>query len=150
MEITMKKCMIALVFMVLCCMSGCDDSNGKNELETIAGDVIIEEVADESVSDNNEDRDREEIEMDAINRTMIAEALGIQDNHRSIRFILSSLNTISAGQIQSVELVEDNGEKVLNLVSEDGTNYQIYLSKSGNVEAVKNTDTGEWMIQSER
>ena len=140
----MKKCIIAFGFIVLCCMSACQNSNEKNELETVASDMIIDEVSDELVSDNNKE------EMDAINRTMIAETLGIKENHRSLRFILSSLNTISVGQIQSVELVEDNGEKVLNLVSEDGINYKIYLSKSGNVEAVQNTDTGEWMIQSER
>ena len=107
--------------------------------------ILQDEKYSQENGENSSVEERKQILQDYMN-----EVLEIQENHRSLRFILSSLNTISAGQIQSVELVEDNGEKVLNLVSEDGTNYQIYLSKSGNVEAVKNTDTGEWMIQSER
>lgn len=90
------------------------------------------------------------MKVDANNRTIIAEAVGIEENDRKMRFILSTLNTISAGQIQSAEAVEDDGRKVINLVAEDGTNYCIYLSRSGSVEAVKNLDTGEWPVKSER
>lgn len=90
------------------------------------------------------------MQVDANNRTIIAEALDIEENDRNMRFILSTLNTISAGQIQSAEAAEEDGEKVINLVAEDGTNYCIYLSKSGSVEAVKNLDTGQWPVIYER
>lgn len=82
--------------------------------------------------------------MEASNRTIIAEALGVDENNRNI------LDTICAGKIQSAEATEVDGEKVLNLVAEDGTDYRIFLSGSGSVEAVENLATGEWPIQSNR
>ena len=54
------------------------------------------------------------------------------------------------GQIQSAELHETNKEKVLDIIAEDNTKYQIYLSDSNKVEAIKNIDTDEWVIKSER
>ncbi|MDE6750593.1 MAG: hypothetical protein K2K21_16260 [Lachnospiraceae bacterium] len=135
----MKKWVIVLALSILCSMSACSNKNTNNISDSGQNDVA-NEVSDESGSD----------EVDANNRTIIAEAVGIEENDRNMRFILSTLNTISAGQIQSAEVVEEDGEKVINLVAEDGTNYCIYLSGSGSVEAVKNLDTGEWSVKSER
>lgn len=118
----MKKWVIVLALSVLCSMSACGNADG----------------------------DEEKMQVDANNRTIIAEAVGIEENDRKMHFILSTLNTISAGQIQSAEAAEEDGEKVINIVVEDGTNYCIYLSGSGSVEAVKNLDTGEWPVKSER
>lgn len=50
----------------------------------------------------------------------------------------------------SLRATEVDGEKVLNLVAEDGTDYRNFLSGSGSVEAVENLATGEWPIQSNR
>lgn len=151
----MKKWVIVLALSVLCSMSACRNTNnisdsGQND---VANEVSDEPDSGENVNDNTEvnaDGDEEKMKVDANNRTIIAEAVGIEENDRKMRFILSTLNTISAGKIQSAEAVEDDGEKAINLVAEDGTNYCIYLSRSGSVEAVKNLDTGEWPVKSER
>lgn len=84
------------------------------------------------------------------NNKIIANTLGIEETNRNLKFIMNSLNTINAGQIQSAELHETNKEKVLDIIAEDNTKYQIYLSDSNKVEAIKNIDTDEWVIKSER
>ena len=153
----MKKWVIVLALSVLCSMSACSNRNTNNisdsGLNDVANEVSDESGSGENVNDNTEvnaDEDSEKMKIDANNRTIIAEAVGIEENDRTMRFILSTLDTISAGQIQSAETAEEDGEKVINLVAEDGTNYCIYLSGSGSVEAVKNLDTGEWPVKSER
>lgn len=153
----MKKWVIVLALSVLCSMSACSNRN-TNSISDSGQNDVANEVSDESgsgenVNDNTEvnaDEDTEKMKVDANNRTIIAEAVGIEENDRTMRFILSTLDTISAGQIQSAETAEEDGEKVINLVAEDGTNYCIYLSRSGSIEAVKNLDTGEWPVKSER
>ncbi len=149
----MKKWVIVLALSVLCSMSACSNRHTNNISDSGQNDVA-NEVSDEPDSgenvDDNADGDEEKMKVDANNRTIIAEAIGIEENDRKMRFILSTLNTISVGLIQSAEAAEDDGEKVINLVAEDGTNYCIYLSRSGSVEAVKNLDTGEWPVKSER
>ena len=153
----MKKWGILLALSVLCSISACSNSNTNNISDSGQNDVA-NEVADvsgsgENVNDNTEvntDGDEKKMKVDANNRTIIAEAVGIEENDRKMRFILNTLNTISAGQIQSAEAAEEDEEELINLVAEDGTNYCIYLSRSGSVEAVKNLDTGEWPVKSER
>ena len=88
--------------------------------------------------------------IDAANRTMIAETMGIEEDNREIRFLLSCLNTIHAGEIKKAKLGEQNDSKVIDIVAEDDTEYRIYLSNSGSVEAVENLSTGEWPMISER
>ena len=153
----MKKWVIVLALSVLCSMSACSDRNVNNISDSgqndVANGVSDESGSGENVDDNaevNADGAEEKMQVDANNRTIIAEAVGIEENDRKMRFILSTLDTISSGQIQSAEAVEEDGEKVINIVVEDGTNYCIYLSSSGSVEAVKNLDTGEWAVKSER
>lgn len=149
----MKKWVIVLALSVLCSMSACSNRSTNNISDSGQNGVLNESGSDKNVDDNTEvnaDGDEEKMQVETSNRTIIAEAVGIEENDRKMRFILSTLNTISAGQIQSAVADEENGEKVVNLVAEDGTNYCIYLSKSGSVEAVKNLDTGEWPVKSER
>lgn len=131
----MKKWCIVFVLIMLCGMSGCN--HGNNGLESTQSNYYPDDNLNE-----------EETEMDTNNKTIIAKALGVKEDARAIRFIINSLHTIDAGQIQSAELAEVDGEKVINLVAEDDTDYRIYLSKNGNVEAVKNLSTGDWPIQS--
>lgn len=153
----MKKWVIVLALSVLCGMSACSNRSTNNMSDSgqngVANGVSNESGSDKNVDDNTEvnaDGDEKKMQVETSNRTIMAEAVGIEENDRKMRFILSTLNTISAGQIQSAVADEENGEKVVNLVAEDGTNYCIYLSKSGSVEAVKNLDTGEWPVKSER
>lgn len=149
----MKKLVIILALIMLHYMCGCSGREVDNEpasVDATGYDYPISEGSGMSDYDDTEDGCEEEMEVDVINRTVIAEALSIDENSRSIRFILSCLNTIGAGQIQSAESIEVEGEKAIDLIAEDGTNYRIYLSGSGGVESVKNLDTNEWLMRSER
>lgn len=123
---------LVLIMIVLFSISGCTREN-------VPPDIELEEYIDE-----NEETE----EMDTVNRAMIAEALGIEKDSRNIRFILGNLNKIGAGYLQSAQVEQESGQKVLNIIAEDGTAYSIYLSGSGSVEAIKNLVTGEWPIQS--
>lgn len=150
----MKKPLMIFTMVMLYCLCGCsrEVDNGLTSADAADYGDSIREDSDMSYDCDTADEYEyvEETEVDAINRTMIAEALHIDENNRSIRFILGCLNTIGAGQIQSAESIVIEGEKTIDLIAEDGTNYRIYLSGSGSVESVKNLDTNEWPIQSER
>lgn len=135
----MKKCIIVfiLAFSLLCFVSACAGKTAEENPDTITDQPDIEQ-----------DAGKEESEVDAYNRSMIAEALGVEENFRGLRFILNSLTVIEAGQIQSAKTTQVDGEKVLDIVAEDGTEFRIYLTSSGSVDAVKNLTTGEWPIAS--
>ncbi len=147
-----EKLLMIFILIMLYSLCGCsrEADNGLESVDAanhgypISGDSDMPDDCD--IADGYE----EETEVDAINRTVIAEVLHIDENSRNIRFILGCLNTIGAGQIQSAESIVAEGEKAIDLIAEDGTNYRIYLSGSGSVESVKNLDTNEWPIQSER
>ncbi len=144
---------LGAVCLILASCVNIEDNAAETDNTEIANGVSDESDPDVNVDDNTEvnaDEDEEKMQVEANNRIIIAEAVGIEENDRKMRFILSTLDTISAGQIQSAEAAEEDGEKVINIVAEDGTNYCIYFSGSGSVEAVKNLDTGEWVVKSER
>ena len=84
-----------------------------------------------------------------LNERMIMDVLNT-DNRDDVSTIISALDSIKAGNIKGATPSTENGEKVLDIVSENGAKYRIYLTKNLAVEAVKNTDTGEWVIISER
>lgn len=144
----MKKWIVIWSLIIFCFLSGCSESGLNNEPSDKEPLYLIDEATDTTDSNYIMGEEKEEMQVDMINRTIIAKALGVEENNRNIRFILNSLNTIEAGKIQSAEMGEIGGEKVINLVAEDSINYRIYLSRSGSVEAVKNLDTDEWVIQS--
>lgn len=146
----MKKWVLISLSVMLFCMSACGNLEGDNETVAEYNGDSADGISITADSSDIADRDEEEDIVDAANRTMIAGALGIEESSRNIRFIINSLHTIGAGQILSAEAAEADGEKVINLVAEDGTNYRVYLSGSGSVEAIKNMDTGEWPVQSQR
>lgn len=131
----MKKRLIILTIAALISVSACSNANGNSE-------IIQTEVQEDYQSTSQESDDD--------NRAMIAEALGVEKDSRNIRFILNGINTVGMGRLQSARMLESDGQKILSLVAEDGTEYQMYLSESGNMEAVQNLDTGEWPIQSEQ
>lgn len=143
----MKKRMLFFAWIMLFGMCACSNQSANVKIESESG-IAADELASEAWDET--EVDEEVTEMNEKNRTLIADALGVNENSRNIRFILSSLNTVGAGQIQSAEVTEEDGEKVIKVVAEDGIDYQIYLSENGSVEAVKNLTTGEWPVQSER
>ncbi len=148
----MKKFFIFFILVMLYSLCGCsrEADNGSMSVDVADHGYPIREDSDMPEDCDIADGCEEETEAEAINRTMIAEALHIDENSRSIRFILGCLNTIGVGQIQSAESIVAEGEKAIDLIAEDGTNYRIYLSGSGSVESVKNLDTNEWPIRSDR
>ncbi len=131
----MKKRLIILTIAALISVSACSNANGNSE-------IIQAEVQEDYQSTSQESDDD--------NRVMIAEALGVEKDSRNIRFILNGINTVGMGRLQSARMLESDGQKILSIVAEDGTEYQMYLSESRNMEAVQNLDTGEWPIQSEQ
>ncbi len=94
--------------------------------------------------------ERNETEVEKANKNIIAKALGVFTWSSGVKSILSSLDTINAGRIQSAELTKENDDRYLDIVTEDDKRYRIYLSKNNNVEAVKDLDTGEWPVKSYR
>ncbi|MBP5282302.1 MAG: hypothetical protein J6Z22_07355, partial [Lachnospiraceae bacterium] len=104
--------------------------------------------ADTSVTQN--EPEEEDTEVNEYNRPIVANALGIDENARSLRFLLSALDTLKAGKIQKAEATEDKGSRALDIVAEDGTNYRILLTGSGSPDGAINLDTGEWVIKSAR
>lgn len=84
-----------------------------------------------------------------LNERMIMDALNT-DNRDDVSTIISALDSIKAGNIKSATPSTENNDKVLDVVSEDGAKYRIYLTKNLTVEAVKNMDNREWVITSER
>jgi len=84
-----------------------------------------------------------------LNERMIMDALNT-NNRDDISTIISALNSVKAGNIKSATPSTENNDKVLDVVSEDGAKYRIYLTGNLTVEAVKNMDTGEWAIKSSR
>lgn len=139
----MKKQIIAVAILIICSITACSNNSTTGDAES---DGIIENGGTIVI----DDEDKEETEVEAANRTVLAGALGIDENARSIRFILNSLNAIHVGRILKAELTEENTERVLDIVAENDIIYRVYLSRNNSVEAVKDLTTGEWLIQSER
>lgn len=133
----MKKCIIIYMLLLLCLICAC----GK---DTVAQDDIGQSEQAVTV----EDSDKEDSEVEKNNRKIIARALHVTRFNSGLPYILNSLAVIEAGRIQSAKTTQVDGERVLDIVAEDGTEFRIYLSGSGSVDAVKNLTTGEWPIAS--
>lgn len=142
----MRKWIILLGCCILCSMSACERNN---KLQNTTNQQY-EETATNSSTIGDKEVTEEDGNMDEKNRVIISEALEIDKDSRNIRFIISALDTIQAGQLQSAKLVEIKGDRALDIITEDGGSYRIYLSGSGSVEAVQNLVTGEWPIQSQQ
>lgn len=127
------------MLLLLCLICAC----GK---DTVAQDDVGQPEQAITVGDS----DKEDSEVEKSNRKIIARALHVTRFNSGLPYILNSLAVIEAGQIQSAKTTQVDGEKVLDIVAEDGTEFRIYLSGSGSVDAVKNLTTGEWPIASYR
>lgn len=146
----MKKWIVVLSCVLVCLLSACENGNVSEETETAQKEQLTVNVTDEADLDDSAEKEEAETIVDTINRAIIAKALDVEENARNIRFILSSLNSIEAGQIQSADVSEDAGQTVIDIVAQDGVSYRIYLTENGSVDAVKNLDTNEWPIRSNR
>lgn len=139
----MKECIIALALAAICCLNACGSKGTAKELENTPDNQSNMNTA-AAVTE------AEESEMEINNRTLIANALGVDENARNMRFIMNSLKAINVGWIQTAELTQENGEDVLDITTKDQMNYRIYLSSSKKVDAIKDLSSGEWLITSER
>ena len=157
----MRRILIALLCgCILAGCTGCAAGGAGNAGGQSAGEAPAEETQAEGTQAEDAQTGEaaadtagageEGSEVNAQNRTMLAQALGVPEDQRNIRFLLGALETVEAGKIQSAELTEADGAEVLRVVGEDGTQLDIYLTGSGKVEGVKNPETGEWLITSEK
>ena len=145
-----RRVMAILLLLALGCLCACGsvrqdqqtsrEDEAETQLDQSGGDETVPEQA----------KQEEDDEVDTENRSLLAKALGVEETDRSMRFLLNALKTVGAGRIQSAEAREENGQKLLAILAEDGTEFWIYLTNSGGVDAVKNLTTGEWPIRSSR
>ena len=85
---------------------------------------------------------------DEHNRQVFAEAMGWDEDTTKLQYYIGICNTIDTGKIQSAVPGQESVDKIIDVVSEDGTNYRFYLSGSDSIMAVKNVDTGDWPVMS--
>lgn len=142
----MKKRFLFCIVLTLSCISiGCaSPKKEENSSQMKSTDAVVSQSETDVDYENGE-----EDEVDMENRKILAEALGIEENSRNLKFMVNALHTLEAGQLSLAEAEEWNGEQTVRIVAEDGTNYRIYLV-NGNIDSVENVDTGEWPIQSNR
>lgn len=146
----MKKSLTAiwLILALLClCACGQGRTDGRSGTDGASASHGAASGADGTNTDLTEQEDEK---VDAENRSILAKALGVEETDRSMRFLLNALRTVGAGQIRSAEAGEENGQRLLDVLAEDGTEYRIYLTSGGGVDAVKNCSTGEWPLRSDR
>ena len=138
----MKGRIIFAAMLICACVSACEKK------APIEDDEPVEVDTYESFTDSEKEIDPE---VEANNGALIAKALGIEENHRKIQFILRALDTVNSGKISDAKRIDaDNGvDLYLDVVAEDGSNLRIELSKSYSLEGVQNLDTQEWLITSE-
>lgn len=134
----MKFILVVIVFSMLC-VSGLEYGEKEKTIEYSYNKADFNINAEEEVN-----------EVEIFNRKIIANALGISEDARSLRTLMNALDTIDAGKIQKAVATEIDGDLVLDVVAENNINYRFLLSDQGNMEAVLNLDTGEWLIRSVR
>lgn len=133
----MKKAVMLLALALLGLLCSCSGNQPPEQPDT----------QNETIAATGEE---EESAVDAKNRTVIAAALGIDENNRSIRFLLRALNTVGAGEIRKAEAFEENGERRMDVVAQDGTPFRFYLTRSNGIDGVQNLTTEEWVISAAR
>ncbi len=121
----------------------------------------IEETTEEAADTTAGAAENEAADPGSQNKEMLAEALGIDlgeadplvpdsdAGEKTLRSVMNVLEILEAGQLQSAEAEEDGNDTILMIVDENGVNYKIYITGTS-VDAVRNTDTGEWVLKSER
>ncbi len=128
----MKK-IILFAFLTVClCLCSC-----KNEQKSVEKQPVKKPQV--KLEDNKEMKE---------NKRLIADTLGIEDDHKLIP-IQHALVTVNAGKIRKAVQRKNDRDVYLDVVAEDGRNLRILLSKDYSLIAVKNLDTGEWLITSQ-
>lgn len=147
----MKNKTVIIFILILCLMlPACSADSGSEDIVTGADTAVsgIEKQTEQTSAE--EEAIEENAEMSGNNKAIIAEALGVSEDSRNLRFIINTLDTIGAGQIKNAEAGTDGTGIYIDISAEDDIMYRMYLSGSGSVDAVKNMDTGEWPVRSRK
>lgn len=137
----------------MCCLNtGCSTTNDlqtEMQFETTINtesqeDIVGDEQTESDISDE------QQMEIDEYNKSILTQALGIEEDDRDVKSYLYALNKIiKAGKIQLLEVVDSN-KKIINITAEDGTEYQICLWARGGVDYVKDLTNNKWLSYSTR
>ena len=138
----MKRRWIVLALLICGCLNGC----GKESVNVST--QVVESAEDGSLTVSTEESEDTDVEFD--NSGIVAEALGIAEDDRKLKFILRGIDAANVGKVTEAQMGQEDGSNVLDLVSEDGVKYRVYLSGSLSVEGLKNLDTEEWLIKTEQ
>ena len=144
----MKGKFIVITLIMLMCLSSCSTGDTGTAAESQNDATLVVPSVEEPVTEDN--TGEEDPEVDNENRAIIAKVLNLESNDRCIRFILSSLNTANTGKIRDAVVREEGPDKIVGFYSEDGTKYDLYLTKGNSITGLKNLDTNEWVIKSVR
>ena len=150
-------CLSLALSIALCACSANTNETRKRESEkpeteettTIEETTVSEETTTEETTTTETEND-----VDAHNRTIVAEVLQINEDDYCLPYLLAAFEYLETGYLQSAELVceddliLDDDEYFLYFTAEDGTEYRMILSSSYSNRGVQNIDTGEWVMRS--
>lgn len=148
----MKKTLSLLVTATILVtgLCGCKKEETKKETTKKATTEVTTEATEESEAETTTTKEEPDEDTELHNRIILAEALGWHDNNPSLKYFIAHLRNIEAGKIQSAERFESDNDKYLKVIAEDGTEFWILLTSGDSVDAIKNVNTGEWVVQSRR
>ena len=135
----MKKRILFALLMLCIYLCSCK-SISKSEYQQPKQQNQPDRPSEIKVEDNKETRR---------NRRLIENTIGQKDDDILIN-ILYALNTVNAGELSVATCSKDGPDVYLDVVAEDGRNLRLLLSQNYLLMAVKNLDTGEWLITSQR
>lgn len=133
-----KRILFALLMLCICLCSRKSISKSENQQPKQQNQP--DRPSEIKVEDNKETRR---------NRRLIEGMIGQKDDDILIN-ILYALNTVNAGELSAATCSKDGPDVYLDVVAEDGRNLRLLLSQNYLLMAVKNLDTGEWLITSQR
>ena len=128
----MKKNILFMLLVACICLSSCKKVQKSDDIQP----KIIQSKKEHNDENMN-------------NKRLIADTLGIEDDHKLIP-IQHALVTVNAGKIRKAVQRKNERDVYLDVYTEDGRNLRILLSKDYSLIAVKNLDTGEWLITSQQ
>jgi peptidoglycan hydrolase CwlO-like protein len=142
----MKKfgTMLCILTLVLGVSTGC--GNKDVSAENI---INVEEESSSELEKESETITEINPEIDAYNKKIIAAAMGIEEDDKSITNILKHMYKFEIGTIQNAKADKINNDNVLYITAEDGTEYLIYLW-GNDLDCVQDLTNDKWVIRSYR
>ena len=141
----MKKKIFTCMAMLLCLACGCKNQDNSSRESVSTTTENLSTSVDTSIAS---DEDVELDDVQAYNKTLITDLLKLDEDDNCIYTIIDVFDTIDAGKIQSAEIGNEDGDRILKIVAENGTHFKLYLNNSNRVDAVYNENTKEWPVKS--